>query len=33
MSVTTNIRVRDRTVMSIFTDLFSEKTDSLKTVR
>jgi HlyD family secretion protein len=33
MSVTTNIRVRERTVMSIFTDLFSEKTDSLKTVR
>jgi HlyD family secretion protein len=33
MSVSANIRVRDRTVMSIFTDLFSEKTDSLKTVR
>ena len=33
MSVSVNIRVRDRTVMSIFTDLFSSKTDSLKTVR
>ena len=33
MSISTNIRVRKRTVMSIFTDLFTEKTDSLKTVR
>ncbi len=33
MSISTNIRVRQRTVMSIFTDLFTEKTDSLKTVR
>jgi HlyD family secretion protein len=33
MSVSTNIRVRDRTVLSIFTDLFTSKTDSLKTVR
>jgi len=33
MSVSVNIKVRDRTVMSIFTDLFSSKTDSLKTVR
>jgi HlyD family secretion protein len=33
MSISTNIRVRQRTVMSIFTDLFSEKTDSLKNVR
>lgn len=33
MSVSANIRVRDRTVLSIFTDLFKEKTDSLKTVR
>ncbi|HEY9611942.1 HlyD family efflux transporter periplasmic adaptor subunit [Allocoleopsis sp.] len=33
MSVSVNIRVRDRTVMSIFTDLFNSKTDSLKTVR
>ncbi|MCA1995007.1 MAG: HlyD family secretion protein [Coleofasciculus sp. S288] len=33
MSVSTNILVRDRTVLSIFTDLFVEKTESLKTVR
>jgi HlyD family secretion protein len=33
MSISTNIRVRDRTVMSIFTDLFVDKTDSLKNVR
>ncbi len=33
MSISTNIRVRQRTVMSIFTDLFTEKTDSLKNVR
>lgn len=33
MSLSTNIRVRQRTVISIFTDLFTEKTESLKTVR
>lgn len=33
MSVSANIRVRDRTVLSIFTDLFIDKTESLKTVR
>ncbi|HEY9633616.1 MAG TPA: HlyD family efflux transporter periplasmic adaptor subunit [Coleofasciculaceae cyanobacterium] len=33
MSVSANIRVRDRTVLSIFTDLFSATTESLKTVR
>jgi HlyD family secretion protein len=33
MSISTNIRVRDRTVMSIFTDLFVDKTESLKNVR
>ncbi len=33
MSISTNIKVRDRTVMSIFTDLFSRKTESLKNVR
>lgn len=33
MSISANIKVRDRTVMSIFTDLFSKKTESLKTVR
>ncbi|MBD2014140.1 HlyD family efflux transporter periplasmic adaptor subunit [Microcoleus sp. FACHB-53] len=33
MSVSVNIRVRDRTVLSIFTDLFSSKADSLKNVR
>jgi multidrug efflux pump subunit AcrA (membrane-fusion protein) len=33
MSVSVNIRVRDRTVMSIFTDLFSKNADSLKNVR
>lgn len=33
MSISTNIKVRDRTVLSIFTDLFYKKTDSLKTVR
>lgn len=33
MSLSTNIRVRKRTVISIFTDLFTEKTDSLKNVR
>lgn len=33
MSVTANIITRDRTVMSIFTDLFTGKVDSLRTVR
>ncbi|HEY9631991.1 MAG TPA: HlyD family efflux transporter periplasmic adaptor subunit [Coleofasciculaceae cyanobacterium] len=33
MSISANIRVRDRTVLSIFTDLFTSKTESLKTVR
>jgi hemolysin D len=33
MSLSTNIRVRKRTVISIFTDLFTEKTESLKNVR
>ncbi len=33
MSLSTNIRVRKRTIISIFTDLFTEKTDSLKKVR
>lgn len=33
MSVTANIRVRDRTVMSIFTDLFDDKINSIRTVR
>jgi hemolysin D len=33
MSVSVNIRVRERTVLSIFTDLFTEKAESLKTVR
>lgn len=33
MSLSTNIRVRQRTVISIFTDLFTEKADSLKNVR
>jgi multidrug efflux pump subunit AcrA (membrane-fusion protein) len=33
MSISANIKVRDRTVLSIFTDLFSKKTESLKTVR
>jgi hemolysin D len=33
MSISTNIRVRKRTVISIFTDLFTEKTESLKNVR
>jgi hemolysin D len=33
MSVSVNIRVRDRTVLSIFTDLFTSQADSLKTVR
>ncbi len=33
MSISANIKVRERTVLSIFTDLFSQKTESLKTVR
>uniref|UniRef100_A0A0C1RB49 Hemolysin D n=1 Tax=Tolypothrix bouteillei VB521301 TaxID=1479485 RepID=A0A0C1RB49_9CYAN len=33
MSINANIKVRDRTVMSIFTDLFSEQIDNLKTIR
>jgi HlyD family secretion protein len=33
MSVTANIKTRQRTVMSIFTDLFVRKVDSLRTVR
>ncbi len=33
MSISANIKVRDRTVMSIFTDLFNSTTDSLKNVR
>jgi HlyD family secretion protein len=33
MSVTANIITRNRTVMSIFTDLFSRRIESLKTVR
>ena len=33
MSVSANIKVRNRTVMSIFTDLFTQKIESLKSVR
>jgi hemolysin D len=33
MSISTNIITRDRTVMSIFTDLFSRRVESLKNVR
>lgn len=33
MAVTANIITRDRTVLSIFTDLFSRRVDSIKTVR
>lgn len=33
MSVTVNIKVRDRTVMSIFSDLFTKQIDSLNTAR
>jgi len=33
MSVSTNIKVRERTVMSIFTDLFTKSIESLKSVR
>lgn len=32
-SISANIKVRDRTVMSIFTDLFTKQVESLKTVR
>jgi hemolysin D len=33
MSITVNIKIRQRTVMSIFTELFKNKVDSLRTVR
>ncbi len=33
MAISTNIKIRDRTVMSIFTDMFSSNVESLKTVR
>lgn len=33
MSVSVNVRVRERTVMSIFTDLFTQQVESLKSVR
>lgn len=33
MSVNANIKVRERTVMSIFTDMFTQSVESLKTVR
>lgn len=33
MSVSANIKVRSRTVMSIFTDLFAKSVESLKSVR
>jgi hemolysin D len=33
MSVTTNVRVRSRSVMSIFTELFTKQVDSLRNVR
>ncbi len=33
MGINANIKVRNRTVMSIFTDLFSKSVESLKTVR
>lgn len=33
MAVSANIRVRDRRVITMFTDLFTRKVDSLKTVR
>ncbi len=33
MGVSTNIKIRERTVMSIFTDMFSSSVESLKTVR
>lgn len=33
MSVNTNIKLRKRTIMSIFTDMFMQKLESLNTVR
>lgn len=33
MGINTNIKIRDRTVMSIFADMFSSSVESLKTVR
>ncbi|WP_242062425.1 HlyD family efflux transporter periplasmic adaptor subunit, partial [Nostoc punctiforme] len=33
MGLSTNIKIRERTVMSIFTDMFSSSVESLKTVR
>ncbi|GAB1542123.1 HlyD family type I secretion periplasmic adaptor subunit [Scytonema sp. NUACC21] len=33
MSISANIKVRERTVMSIFTDLFAKQIDSIKTIR
>ncbi|GAA6618563.1 HlyD family efflux transporter periplasmic adaptor subunit [Scytonema sp. NUACC26] len=33
MSISANIKVRDRTIMSIFTDLFSKQIESIKTIR
>lgn len=33
MSVSTNIKLRQRTVMSIFTDLFAQKSETLKFIR
>ncbi len=33
MSITVNIKVRERTVMSIFTDLFTKEVESLKFIR
>jgi HlyD family secretion protein len=33
MSLTANIKIRDRTVMSLFTDFFVTNTEKLKFVR
>ena len=33
MGISTNIKIRDRTVMSIFADMFSSSVESLKNVR
>jgi len=33
MSISVNIKIRQRPVISIFTDLFTNKTDNLKLVR
>ncbi len=33
MSINANIKLRDRTVMSIFTEMFTRQSDSLKNVR